>query len=319
MRVQVCPSCGARYNVAQLDDGMTFQCKRCPARVTVGSTAGAGRRTTSAALSIAGLLLIGALFLKSNPEFGETQDWPWETFQRSASWLRKITVLAWAAAGVWAFFSGLVPAGRTRGSVALVLTAALAVLCTNGFAGLDVQNLRLPQLLGVIALGAGLLLLGRSAPSRTGWVLALLGGAALVLWHVTLFPPGEDRATVAILWDDLVTMIRGGSGPTPYSNPDPGYEWKILIPEWLGIAAGVMGILAAFGVRWRAWCVTAFLVLLVSLVLPTAVAFAKSADALTHTVVTSRVLEALVADAVALFVLGTLAIVDLTRAAENTA
>jgi hypothetical protein len=317
MRVQACPSCGARYNVARLDDGATFQCRRCPARVTVGSPS--GRRTTSAALSVAGLLLIGALFLKSNPEFGETQDWPWETFERSVSWLRKATVLAWAAAGLWAFFTGLVPAGRTRGSVALVLTAALVVLCTNGFAGFDVMTLRLPQLLGVIALGAGLLLLMRPGSLRTACVLAFLGGAVLVLWHVTHFPPGQERSTLAVLADDLMTMIRGGSGPTPYSNPDPGYEWKILIPEWLGIAAGVMGILAALGLRWRAWCVTAFLVLLVSLVLPTAVAFAKSADALTHTVVTSRVLEALVADAVALFVLGALAIVDLTRATEAPA
>jgi hypothetical protein len=312
MRVQACPSCGARYNVARLDEGVTFQCRRCPARITVGAP-GTARRTTSAALSVAGVLLIGALFLKSNPEFGENLDWPWETFQRSVSWLRRATVLAWAAVGLWALFSGFVPAGRARGAVALALAAPLAVLCTTAHAGFEIETLRLPQLLAVIALGAGLLLFSRPAQARTAAVLAGLGGAILLLWHVTHFT--EGRPDLRWLWEDLVALFRG----EPLSSGAPEYEWRILIPKWTALAAGAMGVLAALGVRWRTWCVTAFLVLLVSLLLPAAVAFTKSADAISHTVVTSRVLEALVANAVALFLLGAAAIADLSRATEAPA
>jgi hypothetical protein len=312
MKVQACPSCGARYNVARLEEGATFQCRRCPSRVTVGAP-DAPRRTTSAALSLAGLLLVGTLFLESNPQFGENLDWPWETFRRSVSDLRRATVLVWAAAGLWAFFAGFVPAGRRRGAVALALAAPLAVLCTTPSAGFEVETLRLPQLLAVIALGAGLLLFLRPLSQRTAAVLAFLGGAVLLLWHVTHF--SEGRADLAWMWDDLVAFVKGEA----MSSAAPDYGWRVLVPRWLATAAAAMGVLAALGVRWRSWNVVAFLALLVSLLLPTAVAFAKGADAVTHTVVTARVLEALVADAVALFVLGALAVVDVARASETPA
>jgi hypothetical protein len=313
MRVQACPSCGARYNVSRLEDGAVFACRRCQAEVAVGAArvAAPARRGPSYALVFAGLLMIAATFLKANPSFGDIPQWPWEAFARIPSWLLRVTFLCWNVAGIWALLSGLLPGGRFRGGLGIVLLAGLALLCTNPLAGFRIDTMRLPQLLAMVAMGAGVLLLEAEGTRRAGKLLAILGGVVLLLWPVTHFPPGETVPEMKILADDVIAGIQGN----PLSSHSPEYVWQTLIPLCAVGVAGLLSILGALGLRWPAYGISMFLLLLTTILLPSAVTLAKNLDAMSERLLTERLIDVLIAHALALFVLGTATVVDLVRSA----
>lgn len=132
---------------------------------------------------------------------------------------------------------------------------------------------------------------------------------------MTQFPSGGAPSSLRILWGDLTGAISGGS----MSDGSTDYIWEQLVPTWAGIVAGVIGVLSALGAHWRALTVAGYLALLASLLMPAVVAFAKTSDAFTGPVVSNSALDALVRGGVALFALGTAALVDLARSSEKPA
>src|SRR5262245_58225140 len=94
MQVERCPSCGARYNVSRLRAGATFSCRRCTAKVLVGSAVAAAPaaaapprprppavRVTGLWLAAAGLLTLLASLTIVNGSIGEQGlRAPWDAF-----------------------------------------------------------------------------------------------------------------------------------------------------------------------------------------------------------------------------------------------
>lgn len=261
MRVQQCPSCGARYNVERLADGAAFACRRCDHIVEVGTREPPTRRF-SLGLLIAGTFLIAGLFLSSNPNFGSANtEWPWELLRGGVAWSSKIVIVLWAIAGLWALLTSLGVAVRTRSVFTIALAGLLLMMCTSpGIVDLkvDAPLLPLPLLLAVTALASGLLLEGRADTTRMARVLAFGGGLAVLGWHVLCFS-GQAPCLEALL-NDTVRLANG--------DLDAVSVWAHAVPAWALLLAGIVGLLVGFGAKGRFFVWTGMILLLVLLLTP---------------------------------------------------
>jgi hypothetical protein len=315
MKIQPCPSCGARYNAERLEDGATFRCRRCNTMVRVGEAV-SPTGGLSLGLAVAGCMLVATTFLQASPGVGMRSDWPWERFD-AEPWAARVTFVAWAFAGLWALFAALTPGRRVRASVALPLAALLAALCTSRNAGFGIDALDLPRLVALCALAAGLLLVPHPATSGTGRVLALLGGVTFLLWHVFRFEAAADGASAPVLENlarNLVAVVRGKADESVSSA-----MWEDLIPQWLLLAGAVFATLAGFGLRARKACTFGFLLVGAGLLLPAFVPLAHEVESISLASVRNGVLTAFVERGVAVFALGCAAITDLARAGTGAA
>lgn len=246
-RNQTCPSCGARYNVARLDPGAYFECRRCGATVIVGERATAAGG--SWALAVAGFLVLVALFLHRTGS-GDQLQWPWERFQESTIPAR-VGMVLWAVVGVVALVAGLARGRRWGGG--LVLGIGGVLLLTAGLPAapfpLNMDPPRFLMLAGLLA--SGLLAAGGfRGPATRG--LAVVCGVGLLVWHGMARPGG---ASGVIAFRDLQAFLEG-------TLSEEARLTGLVLPILLQIAAAVVGVVMALGLA-RVWSG----VLLVSLLL----------------------------------------------------
>ena len=182
MKVQPCPSCGARYNVERLSDGATFECRRCGHAVRVGDHEPAPRPFASGLL-LAGVATLLGLLLYANPRFGFGESrWPWELLQGDTVLATKMAVLLWAAAGTWALVSALAVLPRSRSFLTVGLAFALILVSTDTELTELYVETPLKALLAMITLGAGFLLLLDPETRPLARVLVFAGGLFVVWW-----------------------------------------------------------------------------------------------------------------------------------------
>ena len=247
MRVERCPSCGARYNVSRLATGAPFSCRRCGAVVVVGAQEGATRGPrTRLGLVVLAVLGLAATVLRglqpagawSGPDGdGVLLDLPLEALVALAT-----AALACALAG----WLGL------RARPALACAAATAAFWVVARAlgpepgPLTIHGADPAGFLGLVLVAAGALLL--AGPHREGRSIArawALVGAGLVtagLAGSTTGPEAPSRLAaaagdVAAFWRDVVW--RGG---TPADGASP---WAREIPWTAQASAALLTVLAA--------------------------------------------------------------------------
>jgi hypothetical protein len=307
MKVQPCPACGARYNTTRLEDGASFQCRRCGADVVVGRSD--ARDRGSPGLALAGLLMVAATFLYANPKFGYAPRWPWEEMRSQTAWAERVTLIAWAFAGVWALLASLTPARRVRATVSIALASLLLFLTTSRSAGFRLDALSSLQGVAAVLLGAGLLLAWEEPTRAVGRALAFSGGLLLVAIPALRFPDGavsEIESLANRLWATVASGDRAA--------PKGAELWEDLFPAWLLLTAGAMGILAGIGVTGRGWTIAGFCVLGAGILLPTLSTLVGDFEAVTRRDEARNLAFAgIVGSGLALWMLGTFAVVDLSR------
>lgn len=220
-------------------------------------------RRFSPALLVSGTLALAALFLYANPSFGaDERAWPWEVFQ-SADPQQATSLALWALAGLWALVSSLGIAPRGRSLLTVALTGALLLLWGEARSGSfdpAVASLPLYIVLAMIALGAGLVLLGHTA--RTGLARALaFGGGIALIWHFAFDFSGE-AVLLQTMVDDVGAWIRGDSGGA-------AGVWNRLLPDWALVVAGLLGVLVGLGAGGRALTWSGVILLVVVFAMPT--------------------------------------------------
>ena len=326
MDVQACPSCGSRYNVARLEPGVTFDCRKCGASVEVGAKAPEDRRTAPG-LVVAGVLLFLSPFLYANPWFGARFSvWPWQKLSASDDPRVTFTYVIWGITGVWTIFAAFRVARGVRSAVTVALAAALLVICAGPYAGLSIlPDRNLPWMLAAVCLATGLRLLGDPRYRGTARALAFTGGLVILLSHSVHFemqPPGPRIAQIQILWEDLVASFRGEDVIGPSSK----YSVFVYRSYWMIFGVCALGIFSGLGglrrlednvQRWFGIIVLGLLTF--ALLYPTAyklghdlqsgVPFAEFMK-----ILPARASQALVDDGLALLILGTFALLDLVRA-----
>ncbi|MHC5010292.1 MAG: hypothetical protein ACYTG6_04985 [Planctomycetota bacterium] len=327
MKVQRCLSCGARYDVEQLDLGAVFECRRCGKPVTVGEGDEKGPPPgVSWGLFVAGLVMVGSAFLLANPSFGvNAQAWPWELFRTSESLLLKCTFVLWTALGIWAVITSLLPGARGRSVVIVAIGAFLLMLCSAsteaGFTITDEQPL--PWMMGIIALAAGLELVRRGRSGVAARSLAFIGGLAILWFHARGFQPyagsNTDICQLEILSRDLISLVGG-----ELLDVRPEYKWEILAKYWAIVAACLVGWVMALGWKNRLFALIGLLLLYVGLLLPGFVSGGRAmSDAfswrLLADTVTAQGAAVLVTHGLALWLLGMFAVADLVGPREETA
>lgn len=320
MKVQACPFCGARYDVERLEAGITFECRRCAGLVTVGESA-SRPGTFSIALFLSGLASLGALFLLANPAFDLGYDaWPWDLVRGEVALATRILVLAWFVAGFWALVSSLGIAAETRSLSILGLAGLLIVVCTApGGAPVDAGHFAVTtttwlHLLGMIGVAAGLLVHARDGESLAGRATALGGGLVVLGTFLLVFESGGTN-----LLRSMGATVFGWFDGLP-----PDESWHAIVGNWALLVAGLTGLLVGMGMKGRALPWIGVTALLVNLLLPTVAAFVGEFgdEAFWEALGPAAAgygREALVANGLALWWLGTAAVSDLVRAGKDDA
>ncbi len=310
MKVQPCPSCGARYNVERLSDGSTFECRRCGQAVRVGA-AEPPPRPFSAGLLLAGVTMILGLLLYANPRFGFGESrWPWELLQDGTALSTKVTILLWAAAGLWGLISALGIAPRSRSVLTVGLACVLILTCTLP----EVAELRvdtpLLALFAMVALGAGLLLLGDPATAPLGRVLAFGGGLLITWWFAFSF---EETTPYLVKTVEDVRGVFAG-------HLTAGEVTRQIVPNLALLLAGLVGVLAGLGAGGRGWVGTGMTLLLVVLLLPAVAGLLEEDDPWSDaaSLVAEHGTAALVTSGLALWLLASHAVADLARNWKDT-
>jgi hypothetical protein len=259
MRTQQCPNCRARYNVARLERGIEFECRRCKATVVVGQVVtrlpGVGWGLLLAAVAMA-----GAAVLLANPAFGPaSRKWPWELALGDGPPLARATWILWGAAAAWAFLTAWIPALRARSALTLALGGFLVLLAASDpTSAFRLDPGRSPVwVLGVVAVAAGATLVRREAVRAAGRALALLGALAL-------------------FWEVALGLARSGAPARSLFEGRPWHEWAPLAAV---LAAAACSLLLALGVRARGLAIGAFLLLAAGLLMPAIVGIVLEARA----------------------------------------
>lgn len=260
MKVQSCPSCGARYRVERLEEGAVFLCGRCQAQVRVGAEAPPPRPFAVGPL-VSGLLVLLGLLLYANPEFGFGRSrWPWELLLEDAVPATRVAVALWALAGAWAFVSALGVVPRSRSLLTLALAGVLALVCTGHGVAEPRVDLPLHALVGLVALGSGLFLVLDPATSPHGRTLAFAGGLLLVWWFVFNFDAATARPHLSGMLRDVGGLFGG--------EIDASEATGNLLPSWALVLGAVTGLLVGMGAGARGAAWTGVGLILVALLMP---------------------------------------------------
>ncbi|MGE0192406.1 MAG: hypothetical protein AB7T63_10235 [Planctomycetota bacterium] len=227
-------------------------------------------RGASPLLFVAGVVLLGSLFLLANTYGNAPFDgWPWEAFRPDGPPLRWGVAALWALTGLVALVTSLLPSFGARASILAVLgagfVAALALVPSSPFA----VAAHVGQLLALAVLAAGLLRSGEAdsgGPARA----AAACGAVLFLLHVALFASTTELGPVAGLdrvRSDLMHLADEGVGledalRVGASGTVPIAVSALLLAAFLGLLAGLglrakwLGrigwLLAVLGLLWPA-------------------------------------------------------------------
>lgn len=228
-------------------------------------------RGASPLLFLAGVALLGSLFLLANPYGnGPYEGWPWEAFRPDGPPLRWGLAALWALAGLVSLGMSLLPSHGARGSILAVLGAGLAAALALTPTSLFAPTAHVGQLLAVSLLAGGLVRSGDADGGASARVGAACG-AILLLLHVALFASGADvtplagldlvRADAMHLGEEGVALdqaLRAGA-----SNTVPLAAGALLVAALLGVLAGLglrakwlgrLGwLLAAVGLSWPAF------------------------------------------------------------------
>jgi hypothetical protein len=317
MKIQPCPSCGARYNVARLGIGAQFHCRRCDTTVVVG-TAAEEQSGLAPGLAVTGFLMVATAFLYANPSFGQRARWPWEEFDAQSSPLVKVTFFLWFLTGLWALFTALAPMRQLRAAACALFSALLLTACVSRHAGFTVTIPTLAQMLAMIVLASGFMVARTEAHRRVGRLLAFAGGALLIVWHAVVFDDETGYAYLELLVRDGLAAIGGETDELSAAAERQGNVWGYLVPTWTVLVSALMGVLTGLGVSGRLWCWIGFGVLAAGLCIPVVSAAVQSETGDAHAF-SALALHLLVAHGLALWLLGTFTVVDLVRAREVTA
>lgn len=314
MKVQPCPSCGARYNVERLGDGATFECRRCGQPVQVGA-AEPPVRPFAPGLLTAGVFMVLGLLLYANPRFGfGASRWPWELLQGDTALSTKVTILLWTLAGLWGFVSALGIAPRTRSVLTVGLAFVLILTCTwSELAELRVDT-PLLALLAMVALAAGLLLLDDPETLPLARILTFGGGLLVTWWFAFSFQ--EKTPYLVTLIDDVRGIFQG--------RLTSEAVWHQLVPNLALLLAGLLGVLIGLGAGGRGWVGTGLTLLLIVLLLPALSDLAGQlgaddgggSDA--GSIVAEHGTAALVTSGLALWLLASHGVADLARNRKET-
>lgn len=260
MKVQSCPSCGARYRVERLEAGAVFLCSRCRAQVQVGAET-PPPQPVAPGLIVSGLLVLVGLLLYANPKFGFGESrWPWELLLDGTTLATKATIVVWALAGAWALIGALGIAARSRSVLTLALAGVLVLVCTWGGSKELEVDVPLCALLGLVGLGGGLLLVLDPETRPFGRTLAFAGGLVLVWWFVFAFDAPGARPHVSQMLRDVGGLFGGQVEPVDATHD--------LLPNWALLLAGVVGVFVGMGAGSRGAAWTGVGLVLVALLMP---------------------------------------------------
>ena len=215
------------------------------------------------ALVLAGLVMLALPFVAANPSFGlDERAWPWSPEARSTLH-GDVLALLWGATALWCVLLGMTRHVRLRAVGAAALAAMLLVEVTRGIGPLAVTRFDLAALLPWIVLGGGLRVLAEPSGRRLGGAWAALG-ALWALWALAAtFPGGGIEAHGVGLYRDALAFLDDGardwSGRAAF--------WQTLLPAALGVAAALLGLLAA-ALGGRRLAHVAFTLLLLGVALP---------------------------------------------------
>ena len=225
-------------------------------------------------LAVAGLLMLLAIVLMSNPFFGAKEKlWPWEILVQSIASLRVKTIFAaWVLTGFWCILLSLTGPRRVRALGAVVLWAFLLIESTGGMAGFTIEVFNFNNMLGMTTLGAGLWLARGASTRSLGRLLAGAGGLLLVWAMASGFPYAESAAgggdsQIELYLQEMSSLLRTGH----VASTEPNHLWWTVLPQTVILVSAACGVLAALGLTKRLFLTIAFYLLLAGLVMPTIV------------------------------------------------
>lgn len=313
MKVQRCHACGARYNADRLEVGTVFDCNRCGAAVSVEGTS-----PVSVALLLAGFLVLAAVFLWSPTARTSGLLKPWEEFEGTRNLLSAAGTGLWALLGLWAVVTAMIPGARARSVITVALGALALVLATTEAGGgfPIVVSRSLLWMLGVVALGAGFLLVGRGYRGVAPTAL-LLGGGLWILLGYTLGFSSDGQPLIQQVHAAVTQMLDDPNATTGQLLELAGTHAALLL------AAGG-GLLVGLGLRARLLATAFGILLVIAMLLPGAI---RIGDGFDGEFAWGRFAQdfargagmVLVRDGVALWAILSYAAVDLVRARGGTA
>ena len=277
----------------------------------------AAPRRGSAALVIAGSLMLLAALLRANPWFGANTAWPWAILWENRSPLLTANWSLWLGSGVLAVVLGIWGTRRWRGVLLGATALVLLFTCYSGLAGLMIEGSSVPLLAGTSLLMAGFLLQSTeraygaaSALSATGALLAVWALACAFDYGVGVAP----RAQLVVLGGDMLARLTGGDVVMDRLNYDDD-----LASYGALLVACLVGLLGLLRVRGSlAGGIGLALVLLFFLIPPVAgYVRALGAEGFDATTLAKHASEVLIPAGLALALLGAAVLADLACAAEE--
>jgi hypothetical protein len=225
-------------------------------------------RQTSAALIVAGVLMIAAGFLLANPYRGATDTrWPWQILAQSWGERGSLNWTLWFLAALLAIVLGSLPLRRFRAPVLFSLAMLLTINCCARNAGLAITQVTLGWFAGLSLLMAGFLLGAQGRAPTAARSLASLGGL-LVLWTLASsfgsVDEGPLESHLVVLVRDSITRL--GQGTVPGARPN--YDIDLWSHAAI-ILASLVAVLGWLGLRGSLVAVSGLLLVLVYFLVPT--------------------------------------------------
>ncbi|MEZ6009307.1 MAG: hypothetical protein R3F05_16310 [Planctomycetota bacterium] len=209
-------------------------------------------RGGSPLLFVAGLALLGSLFLLANP-YGNAfyEGWPWDAFRPDGPPLRWGLAALWALTGFVSLGMSLLPSQGARASILAVLGAGLVAALALTPASLFAPTAHVGQLIAV-AVMAGCLVRSGDPDGGSSARVGAACGAILLLLHVALFASTSNVTPLAGLdrvRADVMHLGEDGVGLDAALRAGPAMTVP-LASAALALAA-LLGVLAGLGLRAR--------------------------------------------------------------------